>query len=166
MNQSSIKFPLHRLAECATIYNITSFNNIMSSKSSTLKQPFAVRRARAGAGLGLFATEPIAKGSFIIEYTGEKITNDEADRRGGRYLFNINKKWTIDGKEHRNTARYINHSCRPNCESRIVGGKVKIYAIKNIAADEELAYDYGTEYFEEFLKPYGCRCNKCHILRA
>lgn len=123
---------------------------------------FVVRRSRPGAGLGLFAKTDIPKDTFVIEYTGEKITNAEADRRGGRYLFNINEKWTIDGKEHHNTARYINHSCVPNCESRIVGGKVKIYSIKNVKAGEELTYDYGTEYFEEFLKPHGCRCDKCH----
>lgn len=135
-------------------------------KPSNPKPIFAVKRARAGAGLGLFATTDIKKGTFVIEYTGEKITNAEADRRGGRYLFNIDSKWTIDGKEHHNTARYINHSCRPNCESRINGGKVKIYAIKNIKADEEIAYDYGKEYFDEFLKPHGCRCDKCHVLRT
>lgn len=137
-------------------------------KSDTKKHPqslFVVKRARPGAGLGLFARIDIKKGTFVIEYTGEKITNEEADRRGGRYLFNIDSKWTIDGKKHHNTARYINHSCRPNCESRISGGKVKIYAIKNIKAGEELAYDYGTEYFEEFLKPHGCRCDKCHAKR-
>ena len=127
---------------------------------------FVVRRARAGAGLGLFAKADISKGTFVIEYTGEKITNAEADRRGGRYLFNINSKWTIDGKGHHNTARYINHSCRPNCESRISGGKIKIYSIKDIKAGEELSYDYGKEYFDEFLKPHGCRCDKCHLNRV
>lgn len=133
--------------------------------NSSFKQPYIVKRARAGAGLGLFAAIAISKGTFVIEYTGEKITNAEADRRGGRYLFNINSKWTIDGKEHHNIARYINHSCCPNCESRIVGGRVKIYAIKNIKPGEELAYDYGEEYFNEFLKPHGCRCVKCHVKR-
>ncbi|HAS95766.1 TPA: hypothetical protein DCS99_05105 [Candidatus Wolfebacteria bacterium] len=142
-----------------------SFHIMKITKKGTQKNIFTVRRARPGAGLGLFATADIPKHTFVIEYTGEKITNAEADRRGGRYLFNINSKWTIDGKEHRNTDRYINHSCDPNCESRIVGGKVKIFAIKNITAGEELAYDYGTEYFEEFLKPHGCRCDMCHILR-
>lgn len=137
-----------------------------AKKTATNKPFFAVKRSHAGAGLGLFATTDIPKETFVIEYTGEKITNAEADRRGGRYLFNINSKWTIDGKGRHNTARYINHSCRPNCESRINGGKVKIYTIKNIKAGEELAYDYGTEYFEEFLKPHGCRCDKCHVLRT
>jgi len=150
---------LHLYYEYATIYSITL---IIIMKRTQTTQPFTVRRAAAGAGLGLFATAPIKKGAFIIEYTGEKITNAEADRRGGRYLFNINSKWTIDGKEHHNTARYINHSCQPNCESRIVGGKVKIYATEEIIPGEELAYDYGEEYFEEFLKPHGCRCVKCH----
>ncbi|OGM92835.1 hypothetical protein A2333_00555 [Candidatus Wolfebacteria bacterium RIFOXYB2_FULL_49_7] len=152
--------------QCDIINNITVHLTTMQAKKSTTSKPvFAVKRSRAGAGLGLFATADISKGTFIIEYTGEKIANAEADRRGGRYLFNINTKWTIDGKGHHNTARYINHSCRPNCESRVAKGKVTIHSIKNIKSGEELSYDYGTEYFKEYIKPLGCRCDKCHARR-
>ncbi len=73
------------------------------------------------------------------------------------YLFEI------DGLERSNQARYINHSCDPNCEVYIEKSRIMIYAIKNIPAGAELSYDYGEEYFDEFLKPVGCRCatKKC-----
>ena len=114
-------------------------------------------------GFGLFTTVPIKKGTFIIEYVGELISADEADRRGGQYLFEINSKWTIDGKSRTNLARYINHSCRPNCESDTNERKkqITITAIKNIKAGEELHYDYGRVFWKDYIKPKGCRCEKC-----
>lgn len=118
-----------------------------------------VRRSKHG--LGLFTLDPIKKGQFVIEYKGEIIDNDEADRRLGRYLFELNKKETLDGSSRKNTARYINHSCRPNCEVDIKKKKVLILARKNIQPGEELNYDYGKEYFDNFIKPIGCRCEKC-----
>jgi len=113
------------------------------------------------AGLGLYTKIPFKKGEFVIEYTGKMITSREADEKCGKYLFEINSKWTIDGSGRNNLARYINHSCRPNCEAYIVGKKIKIMAKKNIEAGEELSYNYGKEYFDEFIKPFGCRCKKC-----
>lgn len=112
------------------------------------------------AGLGLFATEPIKKGSFIIEYKGPLLTQDEADRKGGLYLFALGKEWTIDGTARSNTARYINHSCiGTNCEPIQYAKHVKIKAKRNIKVGEELFYDYGKEYFDEYLKGH-CRCAK------
>ncbi|MCW9054622.1 MAG: SET domain-containing protein [Candidatus Pacebacteria bacterium] len=125
------------------------------------KDTFKVVRARKGAGLGLVALVPFKKEDFVIEYTGNLIPTEEADEKGGKYLFDINSKWTIDGSPRENLARYINHSCKPNCEAEISGKRVKIYAIKNIKAGEELTYDYGEEYFDEFIKPHGCKCNHC-----
>lgn len=116
---------------------------------------------RSKAGLGLFALSPIKKGDFIIEYTGEHLTNDEADRRGGKYLFILTKKITVDGRGRSNIARYINHSCRPNAEPEIKKGTIIIQAKRNIKAGEELTYDYGKEYWNEHIKPFGCRCEKC-----
>ena len=78
--------------------------------SATLK--YMVKRS--SAGLGLFAAKAFKRGERIIEYTGEKISEDEANDRGGKYLFELNERWTIDGKGRENTARYINHSCKPN----------------------------------------------------
>ena len=123
--------------------------------------PFSLSVKRSTSGLGVFTNEPIKKGKFILEYTGELISEDEANRRGGLYLFNINSRWTIDGKKHENLSRYLNHSCRWNCESKTRGKKVLIYSTKNIKAGEELVYDYGTDYFNTYIKPHGCRCQKC-----
>lgn len=109
-------------------------------------------------GEGLFAAEHIKKGDFIIEYTGKKITTKVADVSKSRYLFEIDKDWTLDGKALSNIARYINHSCKPNCEADIHDGHVLISATRNIQTGEELGMDYGKEYFDEFIKPVGCKC--------
>ena len=122
-----------------------------------------VRVGRATAGLGLFAVRSFRRGERIIEYTGERISREEADRRGGRYLFEINRRWQIDGKGRDNLARYINHACRPNCEARVVRGRVFIYALRRIREGEELTYHYGKEYWDEYIRPQGCRCATCRL---
>jgi uncharacterized protein len=136
----------------------------MSKLSS---KPYRVARSRTG--LGLFATEPIGKGAFIVEYTGRRISHAEAVRRearGSRYMFEIDRRWTIDGSGRTNIARYANHSCRPNAESDLVKGKVILRAIKTIMPGEEITYDYGEEYFELFLKRAGCKCAHCAAWRG
>lgn len=120
-----------------------------------------VKRAHKGAGLGLFAGEDIPKGKFIIEYFGREISETEQYTSKSKYLFEISSKKTIDGTIRENTARYINHSCRPNCEADIKKGRVLIFSKKNIKAGEELAYDYGKEFWNEHIKPIGCKCIKC-----
>ena len=121
---------------------------------------YAVRRS--AAGLGLFALEPIPAGKRIIEYTGPLVSNEEVERRKtGRYFFGVNSKWSIDGSPRTNTARYINHSCQPNSEAVVSGRRVWIWSKKNIRAGEEITYDYGREYFEDYIRPKGCRCRKC-----
>ncbi len=118
---------------------------------------------RGTHGLGLFTTIAIAKGELVIEYTGEKITADVANERGGQYLFEINDNWTVDGRGRENTARYINHSCRPNCYPEIDDKEehIYIYAKRGINAGEELTYDYGKEFWNTYIKPKQCRCDKC-----
>ncbi len=126
------------------------------------RRPYRVGRSRTG--LGLFATEPIAKGSIIAYYRGQKITAEESERRearGNRYLYEINSKWVVDGSNRRNLARYANHSCRPNCESDTRGHTIFIRAIRNIQPGDEITYHYGKNYFDMFLKPIGCKCVKC-----
>jgi SET domain-containing protein len=112
-------------------------------------------------GLGLFALRPIPKGKRIIEYTGPLISNHEVDKRSGKYFFGVNSKWSIDGSPRSNVARYINHSCRPNAEAIISGRRVWIWSKRNIKVGEEIAYDYGEEYFEDIITPLGCKCEKC-----
>lgn len=130
--------------------------------------PARVRVGRASAGLGLFAEEPIAKEVFVIEYTGEKITDKEADRRGGKYLFTLTDTQVIDGKGRENTARYMNHACRPNCEAEIDEdeGRIIIRAKRAIKKGEELTYHYGREYIRDHILPTGCKCAGCRLKAA
>lgn len=118
---------------------------------------------RSTAGLGLFAGKDYKKGEFIIEYTGDIISNDEADRRGGKYLFVLTEELIIDGKPRHNRARYINHSCLPNSEPETDEDmqKIRIFAKHSIKSGDEITYNYGKAYFNEHIKPLGCRCKKC-----
>jgi uncharacterized protein len=101
-------------------------------------------------GLGVFARRRIRRGTRIIEYLGERISADEAERRYGNereltghvLLFMVSKKVVIDGAVNGNEAKYINHSCEPNCLAFIQGGRVFIEALRTIYEDEELTYDY------------------------
>ncbi len=112
---------------------------------------------------GLYASRDIKKGTRIIEYKGKIITaktsekDPKFDNDKAIYLFNLNKKYDLDGDFKYNTARLINHSCDPNCEVTGTGLKIWIHAIKNINRDEELTYDYGFGFDEDF-KNYPCRC--------
>ncbi len=125
-----------------------------------------LRIGRSKAGLGLFTRVPIRKGQFIIRYTGRRICTETADELDTRYLFEVNTRWTIDGATRRNTARYINHSCRPNAEVYFVAHVIKIRAIKSIKAGAEITYHYGRNYFAAFIKPAGCKCLACGRKRA
>ena len=118
---------------------------------------------RSNTGLGLFALRPIPKGKRIIEYTGPLISNEEVEISRGKYFFGVNTKWSIDGSPRNNIARYINHSCKPNCEALVSGRRVWIWSKKNIRVGEEITYDYGKEYFEDVIRPMGCKCEKCNL---
>lgn len=122
---------------------------------------FDLRVRRSSAGLGLFTESAIPKGACIIEYVGREISKEESETSKSKYLFEISKNKTIDGKPKWNKAGYINHSCRPNAESEIHKGRVFILATRSIKPGEELTYDYGKEYVDEHIKPFGCRCAKC-----
>jgi uncharacterized protein len=120
---------------------------------------FEVREARPGTGLGLFAFADMRKGDFILEYTGKKIPTKVADEMDeARYLFEVDEEWTIDGEDESNTARYINHSCEPNVEAEVHDSHILISATRDIKAGEELGIDYGEEYYDEFIRPKGCKC--------
>lgn len=111
------------------------------------------------SGLGVFAGERIAEDEFIAEYTGVRIPTKEADQHKGRYLFEIEgTEWTIDGEPSNSIAKYINHCCEPNAEAHIEDEHINIYAIETIEPGEEITIDYGDEYYDEFIKPYGCKC--------
>jgi SET domain-containing protein len=129
-------------------------------KRIDMSSPPAVVVRRSSAGLGLFAGEAIKKGSFVIEYTGVKLTEAEYRACNSRYLFDIGPKGALDGSPRWNTARYINHSCAPNCDPDVRRGRVYIMAIRDIEPGDELSYDYGKEYWEEMIGA-NCRCVKC-----
>ena len=141
-------------------------------KPRTTKQAnkyFELRRSGI-QGKGAFATRPIKRGTRIIEYTGERISPEEADRRyddGGMgrhhtFLFSVDSKVCIDAAVDGNDARFINHSCAPNCEAVDERKRIYIEAIRDIVPGEELTYDYqyerdGTED-EKWEKIYVCKC--------
>jgi uncharacterized protein len=126
---------------------------------------FKLQTKRGLSGRGIFAREDISKRKRIVEYIGRNVPIEEQESATGRYLFWTGRKKMIDGNTRENTARFINHSCQPNCEAKGPSGKVFIYSIKKIKAGEELTYDYGDEYFEDYIKPHGCKCQKCSPLR-
>ncbi len=112
---------------------------------------------------GLYAVKDIKDRTRIIEYKGKILTkkqveeNSKFDNDKAIYLFNINKKYDLDGDFKYNTARLINHSCDPNCEVYGTGLKVWVYAIRDIKKGEELTYDYGFGY-DEYYKDFPCKC--------
>ena len=110
-----------------------------------------VRRRSKIAGSGVYAGEPINKNKRIVTYDGQLISARELDRRENRYqkkgliwCFTVDKKRARDGNRGGNIARFINHSCKPNCYAEVVGDTVWIRAAKNIKRGEELSYDYNT----------------------
>jgi uncharacterized protein len=118
------------------------------------------RRSRLH-GWGVFATGRIPKNKRIIHYAGEKITSRESDRREARYLargriwcFRLNSRWAVDAGVGGNIARFINHSCTPNCYAQVVDDVIWIRAAKTIEPGDELTYDYHTEGE----KSVTCRC--------
>ena len=140
-----------------------------TTKTAKANKYFELRRSLI-QGKGAFATRPIKRGTRIIEYTGERISPEEADRRyddGGMgrhhtFLFSVDSKVCIDAAVDGNDARFINHSCAPNCEAVDERKRIYIEAIRDIALGEELTYDYqyerdGTED-EKWEKIYVCQC--------
>jgi len=117
----------------------------------SLALPRIVRRRSKVHGHGVFAAEPIAKNRRIIDYAGELVrTRDCAAReaeylaRGSIWTFRVDRLWSRDAAVGGNIARFINHSCRPNCWFEVVDRTIWIRASRNIAMGEELTYDYMT----------------------
>jgi len=120
---------------------------------------------------GLFAAHDIPKGTRVIEYVGHRLTKAQGWERavswqeraqgthkGAVYVFELNKRYDIDGNVPWNIARHINHSCEPNCDPEIIRGHIWIVALRDIAAGEELTYDYGYDY--DLWDEHPCLCGK------
>ena len=123
------------------------------------RKRYAIRRT--GYGLGLFTLVPLRAEKRIIEYVGVIVTFEETRKKSGRYLMALDDEYLIDGSPRSNLARYINHSCEPNAKAYRTGVRVWIWSLRDIAAGEEITYDYGKKYFDDFIRPKGCRCAKC-----
>ena len=122
-------------------------------------------------GRGVYAVRAIPDGTRVVEYTGERITKREALRREAQrlarrrrgqddsvYIFHLNARYDLDGRARRNVARLINHSCAPNCRVEVIRGRVWIIARRDIAAGEELTFDYGFKFSE--WRDHVCRCGE------
>ncbi|MCX7555818.1 SET domain-containing protein-lysine N-methyltransferase [Xanthomonadaceae bacterium JHOS43] len=134
------------------------------------------RRSRIH-GNGVFATVDIPAGKKVCNYIGDIITHDAADAlyadtldTGHTFLFTLNDEYIVDGNRRGNIARWINHGCTPNCEARIAEhpgddrrlDRVEIHAIRDIAAGEELTYNYGIRlevpHTARLKTLWACRC--------
>lgn len=126
------------------------------------KGKYALRVGKSRTGKGVFAEEDIPKGKFIAEYGGIILKGDEIDKQPNtKFLFEISKRKVLNGNHPSNLARYINHSCKPNAEAVDHYGRILIESIRKVKKGEEITYDYGKEYFDDFIKSAGCKCIKC-----
>lgn len=147
----------------------------VAKRKSAKKPPVIVRRSRIH-GRGVYATRKIRTGEKIIEYTGRPIPkgeenadkyNDDLKKEAHTFLFYIDRNLTIDATYNGSAAKWINHSCDPNCETVIQNRRVYIKALRMIQKGEELTYDYALfsrdKWKRNYWQRYACRCGtrKC-----
>lgn len=149
---------------------VAPVTRIPTAKIANMHSRYFDVRQSGIQGKGAFATTKIRKGQRIIEYTGERISNDEADdrydetnmRRHHTFLFTLTARKVVDGAINGNESIYINHSCDPNCEAVIDDGRIFIEAVRTIQLGEELVYDYQYERTgeddDEMARFYKCLC--------
>lgn len=137
--------------------------------NSTLPRRIQVRRSGVH-GRGVYAVAPIAAGERIVEYKGERISDEEATRRHPAdprephhtFYFSLEGGGVIDARRGGNSARWINHSCAPNCEANEIAGRVYIHALRDLEPGEELFYDYhlivDERYTAKLKREYRCLC--------
>ncbi len=142
----------------------------MSAQSTPAALLYEVRQSVIH-NCGVFAAADIPAETRILEYVGERITKKESERRAialierakttgeaAVYIFTLNSRYDIDGADGENPARYINHSCHPNCEAYVERGRIFIYAKRDIQAGDELTYNYGFEL--DTWEEHPCRCGQ------
>ena len=142
----------------------------MQSVTGTPKRRIVTRRSGIH-GRGVFATTPIPRGTRIIEYKGERISDEESEHRYSdsthTFLFMLENNEIIDGGRNGNSSRWINHSCEPNCEANEESGRMFIDALRKIKAGEEITIDYNLHIEERYTaalkREYACVCEmrKC-----
>lgn len=141
----------------------------MNSSDSTAKPAYIIKDSKIH-GKGAFATRKIPEGTLIVEYEGERISWQKAEKRHAEkegnsshtFFFSLESGRIIDGGSGGNDARWINHSCEPNCEAREENKRIFIYALRDIKRGEELNYDYGLQLEErhtaKLKRTYACLC--------
>lgn len=154
---------------------VARFMPLAHSERPTAKRLSWIRSQDSAIhGRGVYAQRAIPYGTRIVEYTGQRITKAESQRREELrlarqrrgldscvYIFVLNRRYDLDGRTSKNIARLINHSCAPNCRSEIIRGRVWIIARRDIAAGEEITFDYGFPLNEWRLHPCHCGAAQC-----
>lgn len=150
---------------------MASFRTPPADPPAATTSPWCAPSASSIHQQGLFATKFIPADTLLIEYVGERISKEEADRRGHQlmdesagtgdasvFIFILDDLWDIDGNFPHNTARLINHSCAPNAEAQVIGDEIWIVALRDIESGEEITFDYGfdLDHYEE----HPCRCGQ------
>lgn len=129
----------------------------MSEKTQE-REKFVVRESQIH-GRGGFAVVKIGKGEKVGEYRGKLISKEESlakQQAGNEYIFDLDEEHDLDGAVDWNPARFVNHSCTPNCEAQLDEGRIWLVALREIAAGEELSFNYG--YSLEDYQEHPCRC--------
>ena len=146
-----------------------------TSTALPLSPALLIRRGRSAIhGRGVYARIAIPEGYVIVEYTGERITKAESERReaarmerirrgrdGATYIFDLNQRYDLDGRRGGNISRFINHSCEPNCRAELDRGRIWIIARRDIAPREEITFCYGFPYRDRASNPCRCGAAQC-----
>jgi SET domain-containing protein len=134
-------------------------NSSALNESPLAETPLVCFRQSRIHGTGGFAKTDLPAGTRVMDYIGEKIAKAESLRRcelNNEYIFALDDEFDLDGNVARNPARFLNHSCAPNCEAELDAGRIWITALRNIKAGEELTFNYG--YDLEDYRDHLCRC--------
>ena len=134
-------------------------DELNSRESAVAETTLVIFKPSPIHGVGGFARTDIAAGTHMIEYVGERISKGESLRRcqaSNEYIFTLDDAHDLDGNVAWNPARFLNHSCAPNCEAELEDGRIWIVAARDIRAGEEITFNYGYD-LEEY-KQYRCRC--------
>jgi uncharacterized protein len=129
----------------------------------SVSQLYEVRPSRIH-GMGVFARADIPADTRVVEYLGERVTKDESLKRrqdGNFFVFIVTDEFDIDGAVDWNPARFINHSCAPNCEARMEEERIWIIALRDIKAGEELSFNYGYDLQDYEEHPCACGAPNC-----
>jgi uncharacterized protein len=116
-------------------------------------------------GVGGFVVVPISKGSRVIEYVGERLSKSESlvrCQQGNPFIFYLDENWNLEGNVEWNPARFINHSCEPNCEAELIEGRIWLIARRDISAGEEITFDYGFDLDDYREHPCHCGSAQCY----